>query len=85
MEGPTSTRYASPALQRKPSAEAQGDAALTEQIAAIRESSRATNGAPWVYFELKEMDQHVSRKRVARLFWMRSTWPRATSLRLSAS
>lgn len=69
-EGPTSTRYASPALQRNPSAEARSEAALREPIAAIHESSRVTYGAPRVHFELKEMDQHVSRKRVARLVCM---------------
>jgi len=57
-------------LQRKPSAQARSDAALKEQIVAIHESSRATYGAPRVHFELKEMGQHVSRKRVARLMRM---------------
>lgn len=37
---------------------------------AIHESSRATYGTPRVHFELKKMDQHASRKRVARLMHM---------------
>ena len=53
--------------QRQPTMQAQSDAVLKEQIVAIHEASRATYGAPRVHFELKEMDQHVGRKRVARL------------------
>ena len=57
-------------LQRKPSGQSRSDAALREQIVAIHESSRATYGAPRVHFELKELDQHISRKRAARLMRM---------------
>jgi len=62
LEVPCST-----ALLPYSSAQARSDAALKEQIVAIHEASRAAYSAPRVHFELKEMDQHVGRKRVARL------------------
>jgi putative transposase len=52
---------------RRPSARAQANAALTEQIRAVHERSRCTYGAPRVHAELRAGGQRVSRKRVARL------------------
>jgi putative transposase len=52
---------------RPPSARAQADAALLEQIRAIHEHSRGTYGAPRIQAELAARGIHVGRKRVARL------------------
>ena len=52
---------------RQPSARAQANAALTEQIRAMHDRSRCTYGAPRVHAELRAGGQRVSRKRVARL------------------
>jgi putative transposase len=52
---------------RPPSARAQADVALTEEIRAIHARSRGTYGAPRVRAELAALGGHVSRKRVARL------------------
>jgi putative transposase len=52
---------------RPPSPRARADAALTEQIRAIHAYSRCTYGAPRVHADLRERQQRVSRKRVARL------------------
>jgi putative transposase len=52
---------------RPPSARAQADVALTEEIRAIHARSRGTYGAPRVHAELAALGGHVSRKRVARL------------------
>ena len=57
---------------RSPSARAVADQALTAQIRAIHERSRATYGAPRIHAELRlDHGVHVGRKRVARL--MRTT------------
>ena len=53
--------------QRTPSARAQANRVLLEQIRAIHQRSRATYGAPRVHAELRDRKQRVSRKRVARL------------------
>jgi transposase InsO family protein len=52
---------------RRPSARAEANAALTEQIRAVHDRSRCTYGAPRVHAELRAGGQRVSRKRVARL------------------
>ncbi len=52
---------------RLPSARAQADGALTEQIRAIHTRSRGTYGAPRIQAELAAQGTHVGRKRVARL------------------
>jgi putative transposase len=52
---------------RQPSARAQADAALLEQIRAIHTSSRGTYGAPRIQAELAAQGTFVGRKRVARL------------------
>jgi putative transposase len=53
---------------RPPSARTIADQALTAQIRAIHERSRATYGAPRVHAELRlDHGVHVGRKRVARL------------------
>jgi putative transposase len=52
---------------RPPSARAQADGALTEQIRAIHTRSRGTYGAPRIQAELAAQGTHVGRKRVARL------------------
>ena len=52
---------------RSPSARAQADGALTEQIRAIHTRSRGTYGAPRIQAELAAQGAHVGRKRVARL------------------
>jgi putative transposase len=54
-------------LKRAPSARAQADARLTEQIRTIHRRSRATYGRPRVHAELAEQGQRVGGKRVARL------------------
>jgi putative transposase len=53
--------------QRRPSARAEANRALLEQIRGIHQHSRETYGAPRVHAELRERKQRVSRKRVARL------------------
>ena len=52
---------------RSPSARAQANAVLTEQIRAVHDRSRCTYGAPRIHAELRAGGQQVSRKRVARL------------------
>jgi putative transposase len=52
---------------RLPSARAQADAALQEQIQTIFTRSRRTYGAPRVHAELRALGVRCSRKRVARL------------------
>jgi putative transposase len=52
---------------RPPSARAQADQALLEQIRAIHAHSRGTYGAPRIHAELAVQGVHVSRKHVARL------------------
>lgn len=52
---------------RAPSARAQEDAALTEQIRTIHRQSRQTYGAPRVHAELRAGGMRCGRKRVARL------------------
>jgi putative transposase len=53
--------------QRPPSARAQADRALLDQIRAIHARSRGTYGAPRIHAELTAGGIHVGRKRVARL------------------
>ena len=52
---------------RPPSARAQADATLREQIETIYARSRRTYGAPRVHAELRALDVRCGRKRVARL------------------
>ena len=52
---------------RQPSARAQANAALTEQISVIHQQSRQTYGAPRVHAELRANGTRCGRKRVARL------------------
>jgi len=54
-------------LDRAPSARAQADARLSDQIQAIHRRSRATYGMPRVHAELAEQGVRVGGKRVARL------------------
>jgi transposase InsO family protein len=54
-------------LHHRPSAHAQRDAALTEQIHAIHAGSHGTYGSPRIHAVLKRRGERVSRKRVARL------------------
>lgn len=53
--------------QHRPSARAQADAVLTEQITAIHQQSRQTYGAPRIHAELRAGGIRCGRKRVARL------------------
>ena len=53
--------------KRLPSARAQADAALTEQITVIHAQSRQTYGAPRIHAELAAQGIQCGRKRVARL------------------
>jgi putative transposase len=53
-------------VERKPSARAVANAALTERIRAVHTRSRSTYGSPRVHAELRETGP-VGRKRVARL------------------
>ena len=53
--------------QRKPSARAQSNAALTVRVRAIHQHSRGTYGAPRIQAELAEQGTPASRKRVARV------------------
>lgn len=52
---------------RPPSARAQADAALQEQVQTIYTRSRRTYGAPRVHAELRALGVRCGRKRVARL------------------
>ena len=52
---------------RRPSARAQADTALIEQIRAIYQASRQTYGSPRVHAELRARGQVAGRCRVARL------------------
>jgi len=52
---------------RTPSSRAHANRVLLEQIRGIHQRSRGTYGAPRVHAELRERQQPVSRKRVARL------------------
>ena len=55
-------------LQRPPSQRARRDAELSRRIQEIHAESRGTYGSPRIHAELVQGDQeHVSRKRVARL------------------
>jgi putative transposase len=54
-------------LDRAPSARAQADARLSDQIQAVHQRSRATYGMPRVHAELTEQGLRVGGKRVARL------------------
>jgi len=54
-------------LERAPSARAQSDARLSDQIKAIHRCSRQTYGMPRVHAELSEQGVRVGGKRVARL------------------
>lgn len=65
LEVSTSGYYAW--LKRTPSARAQRDAELSEQIVRIHDDSRKTYGVPRVHAELQAQGERVSRKRVARL------------------
>jgi transposase InsO family protein len=53
--------------ERGPSARAQTDQQLLEQITKVHRGSRGTYGAPRVHAELREDGVRVGRKRVARL------------------
>jgi putative transposase len=53
--------------KREPSARAQADAVLTEQIRTIHQRSRQTYGAPRIHAELAAAEMRCGRKRVARL------------------
>lgn len=53
--------------ERRPSARAQRDEALVQQIRDIHETSRGTYGVPRMHAELAAEGTHVGRKRVARL------------------
>jgi putative transposase len=52
---------------RRPSARAQADAVLTEEIRAIHVKSRQSYGGPRMHATLQENGGRVSRKRIARL------------------
>jgi putative transposase len=52
---------------RAASARAQADAALSERIAAIHQTSRGTYGSPRVHAELRAAGERCGRRRVARL------------------
>lgn len=53
--------------KRRPSARAQADAALSEQIRAIHQASRQTYGRRRVVVDLRDQGQVVGHRRVARL------------------
>jgi putative transposase len=70
---------------REPSARAQEDAVLTEQIVRIHQESRMTYGVPRIHAVLAEHGVCCGRKRVARLMraaglvgWHRRRTPRTT-------
>jgi putative transposase len=52
---------------REQSAQEREDAALTTQITALHEASRATYGAPRIHADLRALGVRCGRKRVARL------------------
>jgi transposase InsO family protein len=52
---------------RPPSARAGADQRLAIEVAAIHAESRQRYGSPRVHYELGQRQQHVGRKRVARL------------------
>ncbi len=52
---------------RAPSARAQADALLSEEIVRIHTGSRETYGAARIHFELRTLGVRCARKRVARL------------------
>ena len=52
---------------RVESARARADAALSERIAAIHQTSRGTDGSPRVHAELRATGERCGRRRVARL------------------
>ncbi len=54
-------------LRRAPSARAEADERLLEQIRTVHAASRATYGAPRVHAELKARGKRLGKKRVARL------------------
>jgi putative transposase len=54
-------------LKRSPSATAERDAVLRDQVEQIHRRSKGTYGRPRIYAELKEHGERVSPKRVARL------------------
>ena len=54
-------------LKRAPSARSEEDERLKVRIDEIHEESRGTYGVPRIYMELKEEDERVGRKRIARL------------------
>ncbi len=68
--------------ERGPSERHKQDARLSIEIAAIFQKHQSRYGSPRILEELKEMDIHVGRKRVARLMtaagltarWSRRTW-----------
>jgi len=54
-------------LQRAPSARSESDARLKARIGEIHEASRGTYGVPRIYIELKDSDERIGKKRIARL------------------
>jgi len=54
-------------LKRAPSARCEEDERLKVRIDEIHEQSRGTYGVPRIYIELKDDDERVGRKRIARL------------------
>jgi putative transposase len=72
--------------RRRPSARAQRDAVLLDQIRASHHASRATYGAPRILRDLRAVGARVGQKRVARLLRRvglqgvsrRRTWRRTT-------
>ncbi len=54
-------------LKRAPSARDEEDDRLKERIREIHRQSRGTYGVPRIHAELKEDDERVGRKRIARL------------------
>ena len=54
-------------LKRAPSARSAEDERLKARIDEIHEQSRGTYGVPRIFVELKEEDEQVIRKRIARL------------------
>jgi transposase InsO family protein len=54
-------------LARPPSARAQADAQLTEQLCAAHDQSRRTYGSPRLVIVLRRQGQTISRRRVQRL------------------
>jgi len=65
LEVSTSGYYAW--CKRVPSARAQSDAVLGQQIVELHDRSRKIYGAPKLHADLKDLGVHVGRKRVARL------------------